>query len=94
VAWRSSFWPLDSLAWSSLSLPNWIKGIINPHSSFGIPKLDTQIFAAIFCDLIWFSRNKVAHEGFIPDISILASSIRRTSLDPAAAWESSSPLVQ
>jgi hypothetical protein len=97
VAWRSSFWPLDSLAWSSLSLPNWIKGIINPHSSFGIPKSDThlfQIFAAVFCDLIWFARNKAAHEGFIPDLSILASSIRRTSLDHAAAWQPSSPLVQ
>jgi hypothetical protein len=44
--------------------------------------------------LIWLARNKATHEGFIPDISILASSIRRTSLDHAAAWQSSSPLVQ
>jgi hypothetical protein len=33
VAWRSSFWSLDSLSWSSFSLSNWIKGIIHPHSS-------------------------------------------------------------
>jgi hypothetical protein len=36
VAWRSFFSPLDSSAWSSLSLPNWIKGksIHTPHSAF------------------------------------------------------------
>ena len=97
VAWRSSFWLLDSLAWSSLTLPHWIKGIINPHSSFGIPKSNThlfQIFADVLCDLIWFARNKAVHEGFIPDINILANLIRRTCLDHAAAWQSFSPLVK
>jgi hypothetical protein len=53
-----------------------------------------QIFAAVLCDLIWFARNKAVHEGFIPDINILASSIRRTSLDHVAAWQSSSLLVK
>jgi hypothetical protein len=88
------FLALDSSAWSSLTPPNWIKGIIHPHSSFGIPKIDShlfQIFATVLCDLIWFARNKAVHEGFIPDISILASSIRRTSLDHAATWQSTSP---
>jgi hypothetical protein len=51
-------------------------------------------FAAVLCDLIWFARNKAIYEGFIPDISILASSIGRTSLDHAAAWQSSPPLVK
>jgi hypothetical protein len=97
VAWRSSFWPLDSLAWSSISLLNWIKGIINPHSTFGIPLTDChlfQIYASVFCELLWFVRNKVVHEGSILDISSLASSIRRTSLDHAVVWLSSSPLVK
>jgi hypothetical protein len=88
VAWRSSFWPFDSLAWSSISLSNWIKGILTPHSSFGIPLAYChlfQIFASVLCDLMWFARNKAAHEGTIPDISSLASSIRKTSLDHAAA---------
>ncbi|XP_059450878.1 uncharacterized protein LOC132181647 [Corylus avellana] len=96
VAWRSSFWPLDSLAWSSLSLPDWIKGIIYPFSSFGIPKADShlfQIYASVLCDLLWFSRNKAVHEGIIPDIISLASSIKRTSLDHAAAWKYSSPIT-
>jgi hypothetical protein len=51
-------------------------------------------FAVVLCDLIWFARNKAVHEGFIPDISILASSIRRTSLDHATVWQSSPPLVK
>jgi hypothetical protein len=79
VAWRSSFWPLDSLAWSLLSLPDWIIGIIHPFSSLGIPLADThlfQIFAAVLCDLLWFSRNKAIHEGVILDINALAKSIR------------------
>jgi hypothetical protein len=78
-------------------LPNWIKGIINPHSSFRISKTDShlfQIFVAVLCDLIWFAKNKAVHEGSIPDISILASSIRRTSLDHAAAWQTTSPMVK
>ena len=53
-----------------------------------------QIFATVLCDLIKFARNKAVHEGFIPNISILASSIKRTSLDHATAWQSSSPLVK
>jgi hypothetical protein len=94
VAWRSSFRPLNSLAWSSLSLSDWIKGIINPHLSFGISKSDShlfQIFASVLCDLLWFSRNKVAHDGVISDISSLANSIRRISLNHAAVWNSTSP---
>jgi hypothetical protein len=53
-----------------------------------------QIFAVVLCDLLWFARNKTAHEGTIPDISSLASSIRKTSLNHAAAWNSPSPLVK
>jgi hypothetical protein len=92
-----SFWPLDSLAWSFLSLPNWIKGIIHPHSSLGIPLADIhlfQIFAFMLCDLLWFARNKAVHKGVIPDINVLAKSIRRTTIDHAAAWKFSSPLTK
>jgi hypothetical protein len=38
ITWRSSFWPLDSQAWSSLSLSSWVQGIISPHAIFGIPQ--------------------------------------------------------
>ena len=53
-----------------------------------------QIFASILCDLLWFARNKAVHEGLIPDITTLASSIRKTTLDHAAAWQSTSSLVK
>jgi hypothetical protein len=98
VAWRSSFWPLDSSAWSSFSPSHWIKGILAPHSVLGIPLADChlfQIYASVLCDQIWYARNKAVHEGSIPDFFFsLASSIRRSALDHAAAWESFSPLVK
>jgi hypothetical protein len=90
VAWRQSFWPLDSLSWNSLSLPNWIKGVILPHLTFGIPKLEAhlfQIFAAVLCDLVWFSKNKAVHEGTIPNILKLANTIKKTTLAHSAAWK-------
>jgi hypothetical protein len=55
---------LDSLKWAALSLPEWIKGILSPHSTFGIPVVDSyhfQIYAAVLCDVMWFSRNQVVH---------------------------------
>jgi hypothetical protein len=91
IAWRSSFWPLDSQAWSSLSLSSWVQGIISPHAAFGIPKDDVhlfQIFSAVLCDRLWFCRNKAIHEGSIPDISKLALSIKKTASAHAAAWGS------
>jgi hypothetical protein len=91
IAWRISLWPLDSTAWSSLSPSDWIKGLISPHVSFGIPKKDIhlfQIYAVGLCDLLWFSRNKAFHDGIIPNISLLASSIKKTALAHFAAWSS------
>jgi hypothetical protein len=76
---------------SSLSLSDWVKGIINHHLSFGIPETDSQlfqIFASVICDLLWFSRSKAAHDGTISDITSLANSIRRTSLDHPTVWNS------
>ena len=89
ITWRTSYWPLDSLAWSSPSLSSWVKGIISPYIAFGIPQSNAhlfQIFAYILCDMLWFSKNKAIHEGIILDISKLALSIKKSSLAHAAAW--------
>jgi hypothetical protein len=98
VAWRHSFWPLDSLSWNSLSLQSWIKGIILPHLTFGIPKKEAhlfQIFVAVLCDLLWFSRNKTVHEGSIPNILKLADTIKQTALAHSAAWKTApKPLTE
>jgi hypothetical protein len=89
IAWRSSFWPLDSLAWSSLSISNWVKGILSPHAVFGIPQDEChlfQIYSSVLCDMLWFNRNKAIHDGIIPDSLQLASSIKKAAQAHAAAW--------
>jgi hypothetical protein len=91
----SSPWPLDSLKWSSLTLPDWIKGIITPHKSFGIPAADShkfQIFAAVLCDMIWFSKNQAIHKGILPDALKLAENIKRVTMEHFAAWSSKQKL--
>ena len=90
IAWRQSFWPLDSLSWNSFSLPNLIKDIILPHLTFGIPKAEVhlfQIFATVLCDLLWFSRNKAVREGIIPSILKLADTIKKTVLAHSTTWK-------
>ena len=39
-------------------------------------------------DLLWFSRNKAFHDGLIPNVLILASSIKKTALEHHNAWSS------
>jgi hypothetical protein len=96
ISWRTSPWPLDSLKWTSLSLSDWIKGILTPHSLFGIPLADSyhfQIYVAVFCDLMWFYRNQAVHNGILPEVSKLAAHINHVSLEHLAAWTSKlSPL--
>ena len=89
ISCRLSLWPLNSLKWASLSLSEWIIGILTPHSSFGIPFADShlfQIFAVMLCDLMWFSRNQAVHKGVFPEVSTLAASIKRVSLEHYVAW--------
>jgi hypothetical protein len=91
IAWRSSHWPLDSLKWSSLNLPNWIKGILSPHQSFGIPPDNThlfQIYATVLCDMLWLSRNKAIRKGVLPDVSKFVEDVKRISLDHQVVWNS------
>jgi hypothetical protein len=82
ITWSFSLWPLDSLKWASLSLLDWIKGILNPHCFFGIPLADShsfQIFAVVMCDMLWFSKNQAMHKGVIPKVLKLAKNIKRVS---------------
>jgi hypothetical protein len=68
---------------SSLSLLEWIKGILNPHSFFDIHFADShlfQIFAAMLCDMLWFSINQAVHKGAFPEVLKLATNIKRISL--------------
>jgi hypothetical protein len=47
-----------------------------------------QIYAAIFCDLLWFSRNQALHKGAIPEVAKLAEKIKRVSYEHFSAWSS------
>jgi hypothetical protein len=97
IAWRFSYWPLDSMKWTSLSLVDWIKGILTPNLSFGIPLADLhlfQIFAAVLCDLLWFSRNQAVHKGEIPDALKLAEKIKKVTSEHFAAWSLKKKIVK
>jgi hypothetical protein len=64
--------------------------ILFPNQTFGIPLANIhlfQIYAAILCDMLWFSRNKAIHKGVLPDASKFAEDINRISLDHHAAWK-------
>jgi hypothetical protein len=50
-----------------------------------------QIFAVVFCDFLWFNRNKVFRKGPIPNISKLAKSIKKNVLAHFTAWK---PLLE
>jgi hypothetical protein len=88
ISWRLSHWPLDSLKWSSLSLSDWIKGILTPHNSFGIADSHLFIFVVVLCDLLWFSRNQAVHKWVLLDVLKLAANIKRVSLEHYEAWSS------
>jgi hypothetical protein len=77
------------MKWTSFSLADWIKGILTPNISFGIPLADLhifQIFAAVLGDLLWFSRNQAVHKGVIPDALKLAENIKKASSEHFATW--------
>jgi hypothetical protein len=70
VIWHHSFWPIDSMNFNFTNMLDWIKVILSPGLTLKIPKEDHhrfQIFAAVTCDFLWFSRNK-AYQGIFPSM--------------------------
>jgi ribonuclease HI len=96
VAWRHSFWPLDSTALQFSSMSEWISSIISPGSSIGIPFEDKhkfQIFAAVACDILWFYRNKAYHDSLSFDARSVSMHINKISLEHFQAWHISSQIM-
>jgi hypothetical protein len=84
VVWCHSFWPLDSTALNLSSMLNWIKLIIYPGSSLGIPLVDChkfQVFASMACDILWFYRNRAFHDGISFDSCNVSVHINKISLE-------------
>lgn len=48
-----------------------------------------QIFAAVACDQLWFSRNKAHHDKIIPNAITISATINRLVLEHHSAWSSS-----
>jgi hypothetical protein len=91
VAWRHSFWPLDSIVLNFSFMLDWIKLIISPGSSLGIPWVDChkfQIFALVACDILWYYRNKAFHDRISLDARNVSTHINIIALELFQAWHS------
>jgi hypothetical protein len=96
VAWRRSFWPLDSAAFNFTSMVDWINIIISTGSSLGIPLVDHhkfQIFASVACDILWFYMNKALHDDLSFDAHRVSFHINKITLEHFQAWQSKSPTL-
>ena len=84
VVWRHSFWPLDSTKFNFSSMVDWIKLIIPPTNTLGIPLKDChrfQIFASVACDILWYYRNQAFHNGSIFEVRNVSLHINKIALE-------------
>jgi hypothetical protein len=97
IVWRHSFWPLDSTKFNFSSMVDWIKLIISPCHSLGIPWADChkfQIFASVACDILWYYRNQAFHTGITFEARNVSRHINKIAFEHFQAWQSisSTPL--
>jgi hypothetical protein len=98
IVWRHSFWPLDSTKFKFSSMVDWIKLIISPVNSLGIPLADCHrfhIFASVACDILWYYRNQAFHNGITFVARNVSMHINKIALEHFQAWQSvSSALME
>lgn len=46
-----------------------------------------QIFAAVACDYLWFTRNKAHRDGIILNALIISTTINKTALEHYSMWK-------
>jgi hypothetical protein len=81
VLWRFALWPLKISHFSSRPIYEWILAIIYPLNRLDIPTADYckfQLFAALVMDLIWQSRNKLIHDGILPNLALAIQQLKVT----------------
>jgi hypothetical protein len=76
---------------------DWIKLIISPCNSLGIPLTDCHkfhIFALVACDILWYYRNQAFHNGITFEARNVSMHINKIALEHFQAWQSisSAPL--
>jgi hypothetical protein len=80
VVWQQSFWHLDTIALNVTNMTDLLLIILHPHRMLGVPLAEThrfQIFTAVACDYLWFTRNKAHHDGIIPNALIYLLQLKR-----------------
>jgi hypothetical protein len=63
---------------------DWIKLIISPCNSLGIPLTDChkfQIFASVACDILWYYRNQAFHNGITFEAQNVSMYINKIALE-------------
>jgi len=81
---------LDTIALNVTNMTDWLLIILHPHRMLGVPPAEThrfQIFAAVACDYLWFTRNKAYHDGIIPNAFLISTTINKTAQEHFSAWK-------
>jgi hypothetical protein len=89
--WRSASWALNIFYFSSNPISDWILALIYPSTHLDIPSIDSrkfQLFAILVMDLISQSRNKLIHEGTLPNAGLATQHLKVTLQSHYLAWQS------
>jgi hypothetical protein len=71
-------------------MTDWLHIILHPDRRLGLPQTEIhrfQIFAAVACDFLWFTRNKAYHDGLIPYALATSTTINKLALEHFSAWK-------
>ena len=93
--WAAQIWllaprPLIIHNLANVSIVDWIKAILYPSSKLGLDDemaREFQLYAAISCDQLWWTRNKARVEGINSNPIELARQILRVFQEHKQAWK-------
>ena len=90
IVWRNLTKPLNLSAIPPISASDWVDFIIDPSPHLNLNNEDAHAFsllAAIACDRIWWSCNKLVFEGSSSNPIDITSDINRTFISHSVAWK-------
>jgi hypothetical protein len=80
---------LDTVALNVTNMIDWLHIILHPECGLGLPQTEIhrfQIFTAVACDFLWFTRNKAYHDGLLSDALVISTTINKLALEHFSAW--------